>query len=320
MLSYETGNLNDLLGTQLAAVHLQWFQEIALDGPPPGEPGPPEPPAPAPGPGPSKPVAGAKSPAGKKPPAPAPGKGKPAAAKKFYHEHIAPDGRKHTFADAKALNDALSQSFMSQSDYSKKSKVNADYATRLKQREKELETLSESLKKQGEKYASFEKASRTHKPAFDTFSEAILTPPSADGTYDRIMSAMDEKFKGFEEKLTPLSDFKEQQQFDSGRDEVFASLLEELPEMNREEVEQLMDTSAGDPLTLTRMFAYAAAHIKTLQPGSPEQQRSVASAAAAKKKGHLLAGPTATPPDVEYVNIEEARQAGLTDARAQGLT
>ena len=127
-------------------------------------------------------------------------------------------------------------------------------------------------------------------------------------------------FENFEKKLAPLNDFQQQSEFNSGRDEVFTALLEEMPDMNREEVERLMETSADDPLTLTRMFGYAAAHMRTLQPGSPEQQRSVAEAAAAKKKGRLLAGPTAAPGEVEYVNIEEARQAGLTDARAEGLT
>lgn len=313
ILSYANGTLLGSSGPLYAPdgpIAAPEVTEIPVDGPPPGQSAPSEPPAPAPGKGQSAP------PKATKPPAQAPGKGKPAAPSHF-HKWVGPDGREHTFADQKELNEFLTKSHMFQSDYSRKSEENKRMAERIRQREKELEKQAEEFKKTREQFASFDKARSTHPDAFKKFADSILAPPSPDESYNQIMSALDERFKPLEERLNDL--FSERQ-FNEEQEKIFSSLSEEFPDLNRGEVEEFMSSLVNDPIAMTRAMVHAMQHRKSLQSGSPEQEQLAAeAAAAAKRNGRMLPGGAPSPAEVEYASVEEARRAGINDARAQGL-
>ncbi len=302
-MTYVTGNPGRLMD-------LQWFAEEPLEGPPAGPPAAPEPPAPAPAPGPAAPAAPAA-------PAPGPGKPTPAAVKAFY-EHTTPDGRLHSFADKTALDEAMKSSFMSQQDYSKKTKALATQVGTLRAREAEVEKSAASNKEIGEKYSGFKKFYESKPDAYARLQQAVETPPSPDESFAQLTSMIEEKFKGFEEKLTPFNDYMAQQAFEKNQNSVFDTLGEEMPDMDRTEVEGLMTTLAGDEVGLARAMAQALQFRKGLPAGSPEEQRRIAELATKKKNGRMLTGGNPPPADVGYANIEEAKRAALANAKAAG--
>ena len=304
-MSYVTGNPGRL-------IDLQWFAEEPLEGLPAGEPAAPEPPAPASAPGPALPP-------GKAPTAPAPGPGKPAAAKKMFHTFISPDGRAHEFESPEALNEAMKSSFMSQKSYSKKTADLATQISKIRAREAELEKTAGSQKEMAEKFKGFKQFMESRPDTFQRFAQEVRTPPSPEESYSQLTSLLDERFKGFEEKLAPFNDFMAQQAFDRDQNSVFETLSGEMPDMDRAEVEELMQTLAGDNVGLTRAMAHALQYRKGLQPGSPEEQQRLAEIAASKRNGRMIPGGSPPAAKVRFKDNEEAKRQGLLDAQAQGL-
>ena len=300
-----------VIGNPGRLIDLQWFAEESLEGLSVGEPAAPEPPAPAPAPGPAAPAAPAA-------PAPGPGKPTPAAIKKAYYEHTTPDGRLHSFADKPALDEAMKSSFMSQQDYSKKTEQIAKQVATLRAREAEVEKSAASNKEVGEKYAGFKKFYEAKPDAYARLQQAVETPPSPDEAYSQLTSMMDGRFSEFKEMLQPFNDFMAQQAYEKNQDSVFSSLGEEMPDMDRAEVEELMTTLAGDEVGLARAMAQALQFRKGLPAGSPEEQRRIAELATKKKNGRMLTGGAPPPAEANYANFEEAKRAALADAQAAG--
>ena len=61
-------------------------------------------------------------------------------------------------------------------------------------------------------------------------------------------------------------------------------------DVDRAEVEELMQTLAGDNVGLARAMAHALQHRKSLQPSSPEEQQRIAEIAASKRNGRMIPG------------------------------
>lgn len=312
-MSYESGNP----GRLFEDVHLQWFAETPLAGPPAGQPAPSEPPASAPVSG--EPSPPASAPKVKEPAAPTPGKGKLAAAKKSFYEHVAPDGRIHKFETPDALTEHMNKSFMSQKDYSKKTEDLARQNARIRQRETEFEATAKSQKEMGEKYSGFKKFIESNPGYYEELQQRMQLPPSPDDAYSRVMSEVKEMFDGFKKELAPFTDHVEQQKFDDARNSVFEELKGEFPDLNKEELEDYMGNLAGDTVAFNRAMVYSMLHQQGLQQGSPEQQQRVAeAAAAAKRNGRMLPAGSPPPAARNFASNEEAKQQGLADAHAQG--
>lgn len=316
MLPYVNGTLLGFGGPLFSPEGLVGSTEIPAEAPSPGQSGPSEPPAAATDKGQTPPPAGkAKAGKGAKPSAPPTGTGKQAAPTHF-HKWVGPDGREHTFADQKALDEFLNKSHMFQADYTRKTQDHTRAMEALQRQRQELETHAKSLKELRERYQSFEKASKTHPDAFKQFADRILAPASADESFSQITSLLDERLSPLEQKLDDL--FAERE-FNSEQDNVFTRLTEEFPELDRRAVEDFMGNLVNDPLEMTRAMVHALQYRKSLQEGSPEQQqRAAEAAAAARRNGRMLPGGAPPSTEREFGSIKEAHEAARADALAQG--
>jgi len=211
------------------------------------------------------------------------------------------------------LERAWKDSYQRRDDYTRKTQAVAQLRKTYEQRQKEFEQRQKEFEEKQKEYEKYDRMLQTRPDVYQKLRQALNQPPDANVAFQRAESLVNDKTGELEQRLKEFEEWKQQQELEREKQNVFQQLSQELPDFNPETIEErlarLQNASFGD---LARLLYHADRGEK-----SPLQVEQEITDKLKKKGGVKTASPQGgKPPEGQgFKSLDEARHAALRDAQ-----
>jgi vacuolar-type H+-ATPase subunit I/STV1 len=225
------------------------------------------------------------------------------AGQAAFYEFVKPDGSKESYSTKEELDKAYRDSFLRQSDYTRKTQTVAQMQKAIKDREAKLEKMQEELERKSKEFQDYDRLVSSRPDLYKYLQTQLTRPASPDVAYERAQKYSDEKYETLQKDLEEIKSQMLEQQLAKQRDGLYESLSKEYPDFDRAKADEILEQlGSGDLATIVRVAHHAARGMAS--PAKVEEK--LARAAKEKEAGKLLPSggspPSASPPKGKNLN------------------
>lgn len=229
-----------------------------------------------------------------------------------FFEDVLPDGSKRTFANKDELTKEWKNSYLRQSDYTKKTQ---EIATTRKQIEDEKKKFSEEQKaflESRKQYDEWDRLLKTRPDIYQQLERAATSPADPSVAYDRAKEYADGSTQKLQERLEALEKKLEEENTKKELESEMSSLKEKYPDFDEPEVmarlEYLSDGKTGPLLELLHWAVKGQKSPAQMEQKITEGLKKKSQVGMVSTKGGGLPSSSKT-----YRNTDEAREAAMRE-------
>ena len=239
------------------------------------------------------------------------------AGQAAFYEFMKPDGSKESYSTKEDLDKAYRDSFLRQSDYTRKTQTVSQMQKEIKDREAKLEKMQEDLERKSREFQDYDRLVSNRPDLYKYLQTQLTRPASPDVAYERAQKYSDEKYTTLEKELGEIKSQLLEQQLAKQRDGLYESFSKEYPDFDRVKADEILEQlGSGDLATIVRVAHHAARGMAS--PAKVEEK--LVRAAKEKEAGKLVpsggAPPSATSTKGKSLNERAElakRELGLLD-------
>lgn len=229
-----------------------------------------------------------------------------------YFEDVLPDGSKKVFNSRDELAKEWKNSYLRQSDYTKKTQEIAQTRKQIEDERKKFAEEQKAFVENKKRYDDWDKLLKTRPDIYSQLERAATSPPDPSVAYERAKEYADGTSKELAQRLEALEKRLEEERTKKEMDSEIATLKEKYPDFEENEVmarlEYLADGKTGPLLELLHWA------VKGQKSPAQIEQKITDSL---KKKSTVGMVPTkgagASTSAKAYRNTDEAREAAMRE-------
>lgn len=229
-----------------------------------------------------------------------------------YFEFTPPGGKPEVYATRDDLSKAYKESYLRQSDYTRKSQEVAKQRQEHEKASKEFQEQQKAFLQTKQKYDKWDEMLKSRPQVARQLMQLGQAPAAPGEVFERAQSYADEKYKALEEKLSAIEKEREAERFQRELDGAMTNLSGEFKDFDRDAVTGLLnEVSNGDTSTLLRHLYFA--HKGSQRP--VEAEKKVLDGIEKKRQAGILPSSKASPPSNGKApkSIREAKEKMLAE-------
>lgn len=207
------------------------------------------------------------------------------AGQAAYFEFVKPDGSKESYATREDLEKAYKESFLRQSDYTRKTQSLSQMQKAVKDREAKMEKMQEELERKSREFQDYDRLVSNRPDLYKYLQTQLNRPASPDVAYERAQKYSDEKYEALQKDLEEIKNQMLEQQLSKQRDGLYEQFSKEYPDFDKAKADEILDQlGSGDLATIVRVAHHAARGMAS--PAKVEEK--LLKAAKEKEAGRLI--------------------------------
>jgi len=214
------------------------------------------------------------------------------------------------------LDKAMRESFLRQSDYTRKTQEVAKYRKQFDEDRKKFDEDRKTFSQSRSKYDEWDKLLKSRPDIYSQLERLAGSPPDAGVAFDRSKEYADEKTRELAERIEAMEAQYNEEKNRREMDEVFGRMKEEYPDFDQTSVLEMLETlKDGQTEPLIR-----ALYLANKGRANPvEAEKKVVEKLQKKAEAGLVPGKSAAPKGDTLPNsIQERAQAALRAVGARG--
>lgn len=216
-------------------------------------------------------------------------------------------GKEETYKTKEDLDKAYRDSFMRQSDYTRKTQEHAKAVKEFERQRQEFDQSRKDHERRMQQYAEWDRLLKSRPEIERQLMSLAQQGASPNELYERTTSYADEKYSALENKLREFEEREKQRELMHQRDSIFSDMASKYEDFDPDAVQVALEQLSGDdlrPLIETIYFSE-----KGRKPTAEVEQKIVEGLK--KKEGAAMLGGGGKPSSGKkvYTDPDEARQA-----------
>jgi hypothetical protein len=233
-----------------------------------------------------------------------------------YFSYKYADGKEEVYRTKDELSKAYRDSFLRQSDYTRKTQEIAQTKKQIEDERKQHEDEKKQFAKMKQQYDEWDRLLKTRPDLYSQLERVASAPPDPSAVFERSRGYVDEKYTALEQQLAEMKAAMEKDRTQKELNDIFTEFHGKYEDFDEGPImERLELLSSGETKPLIDALYWATKGQMTPDQQAKIEEKVIGNLQKKKSAGMVSAKGTGPAPSKKsYRNLDEARKAAFEDA------